>query len=67
MQVVNHASVHRFRETVALSAMVEGAPTIYMEKEMAIKIAKAILACTKDINKSNFTGSNFLPIQLTNV
>lgn len=67
MQLANHVQVHRFRDECAVSFRVEGAPTIYMSKEMAAKLAKTLLKCAKDIENNHFAGSEFDTVELTSV
>lgn len=56
------ASVHRFRNTVALS--VGNGQTVYICAGLAQELAKALEAAAADIIRSAYTSSNLPPVTL---
>lgn len=56
------ASVHRFRNTVAIH--VGSGQTVYLPAPLAKAFAQAINACAEDVARSAFTSSNFPPVTL---
>lgn len=58
MKSVN-AYIHRFGDKVALSFIGADGETVYLDKDQAEQLAKAMLECCKEIGEIKFSQSNF--------
>jgi hypothetical protein len=59
---MNTASIHRFRNAVAL--YIGNGQTVYVSAQVSRKIAKALNACARDIVARDFTESKFQTVDI---